>query len=378
MSRRDLFERLVRQVLSADYHDDALATEGACYAESGTQLAWEVFQAVLKLPTETVDNPVENDAAAAANWRAYLAGAITARDVFSVSAVDARACDEWEAHTRFIADYVLAKLNKKDCPGEWGDYAYESIIAAGYVRHCEQARASLSASTEAAAGEPVTVNRSVPFPNCKFRECDLPGQCRGEGRCHHPVSGDRDAPAASGQKLTDEQREALKHLIARGSTFPDHNGPNGSVSRVDYRHLHAAASVLSDLLHASNDSGQKLTALQAEVERLNAIINTPQSDDFLRAVSIEAEHQRQRWGSEHDSGKAPADWFWLVGYLAGKALHAHADGDVEKAEHHIITTSAACANWHRAMFGKTEMRPGIDGEAALRASSATASGKEDQ
>jgi hypothetical protein len=105
----------------------------------------------------------------------------------------------------------------------------------------------------------------------------------------------------------------------------------------------------------------------AEIARLNAIINTPQSDDFLRAVSIEAEHQRQRWGKSHDSGKEPSDWFWLIGYLAGKALHAHAAGNVEKAEHHVITTAAACANWHRAMFGKTDMRPGIDGEAALSA-----------
>ena len=71
-------------------------------------------------------------------------------------------------------------------------------------------------------------------------------------------------------------------------------------------------------------------------------------------------------GSEHDAGKAPADWFWLVGYLAGKALHAHAAGDTTKAEHHIITTAAALANWHLAMFGKTDMRPGIDGGSAMQ------------
>ncbi|MCQ4438569.1 hypothetical protein NO135_26530, partial [Clostridioides difficile] len=68
---------------------------------------------------------------------------------------------------------------------------------------------------------------------------------------------------------------------------------------------------------------------------------------------------------EHDEGKSPADWFWLVGYLAGKALHAHAAGNAEKTEHHIITTAAACANWHQASLGNTDMRPGIDGEAAL-------------
>ncbi|MBU9154171.1 hypothetical protein KTD28_06060 [Burkholderia gladioli] len=96
-----------------------------------------------------------------------------------------------------------------------------------------------------------------------------------------------------------------------------------------------------------------------EMKRLTAIINTPQSGDFLRAVSIEAEHQRQHRG-EHDADKTPADWFWLVGYLAGKALHAHAAGNVEKAEHHVITTAAALANWHLAIFGKTDMRPGTE------------------
>ena len=112
-------------------------------------------------------------------------------------------------------------------------------------------------------------------------------------------------------------------------------------------------------------SAATVAELRAEVERLNAIVNTPQANDFLRAVSTEAEHQRQRWGSDHDAGKTPADWFWLVGYLAGKAPHAHGAGDTTKAEHHIITTAAALGNWHLSMFGKTDMRPGIDGEAAL-------------
>jgi len=113
----------------------------------------------------------------------------------------------------------------------------------------------------------------------------------------------------------------------------------------------------ADTAAVSVDAGGDL---QDEIERLTAIINTPHTDDFWKAVSIEAEHQRQRWPSEQDAGKTPADWFWLVGYLGGKALHAHASGNVEKAEHHIITTAAACANWHLAVFGKTNMRPGIE------------------
>lgn len=99
----------------------------------------------------------------------------------------------------------------------------------------------------------------------------------------------------------------------------------------------------------------------AEIARLHALINTPHTHDFLEAVKLEMPHQRDRWGAEHDAGKTPADWFWLVGYLAGKALHALVSGNVEKAKHHVITTAAALGNWFLAITGEsTSMRPGID------------------
>jgi hypothetical protein len=85
----------------------------------------------------------------------------------------------------------------------------------------------------------------------------------------------------------------------------------------------------------------------------------PEVGDFVEAVQREAAHQRIRWGSYHDAGKTPADWFWLVGYLAGKALHALNEGRVEKGLHHVITTAAVLANWHAAVLGKSNMRPGI-------------------
>ena len=42
--------------------------------------------------------------------------------------------------------------------------------------------------------------------------------------------------------------------------------------------------------------------------------------------------------------KTPEDWFWLIGYLVGKAIRPDDPG---KRLHHIITTAAACLNWHR-------------------------------
>lgn len=79
---------------------------------------------------------------------------------------------------------------------------------------------------------------------------------------------------------------------------------------------------------------------------LFALLNTPEIEDFDKAVPLETAHQVLRWGVQHDDGKAPEDWFWVVGYLAGKALRAHLLGDLAKAKHHCISTAAVLRNWH--------------------------------
>lgn len=95
-------------------------------------------------------------------------------------------------------------------------------------------------------------------------------------------------------------------------------------------------------------------AARLRVAELEALINTPHTLDFLEAVRLEAAHQRERWGAAHDAGKADTDWFWLVGYVAGKAV-----SKPEKQLHHIITTAAVCLNWHMARTVGNDMRPGI-------------------
>ena len=106
---------------------------------------------------------------------------------------------------------------------------------------------------------------------------------------------------------------------------------------------------------------QVVNQLQAEIERLNGLINTPQTEDFLNAVRLEAAHQQERWRSNQDTGKTPLDWFWLLGYLGGKAVNAFNEGNPQKGMHHIISTSAAMLNWFRQVKGKTDgMRPGFD------------------
>lgn len=161
-----------------------------------------------------------------------------------------------------------------------------------------------------------------------------------------------------------------------------------------------------------------------QVAELRALLDTPEIEDFVKAVKLEAAHQIERWGTVDDRGKTPADWFWLVGYLAGKALHAanaeslpryrhkkrggtyevisigenensrgeqlivyrgEDDGKIwvrpvsqffdgrfeelprkpsEKALHHCISSAAALCNWHAAIKSGTpgHMRPGSDVE----------------
>lgn len=97
--------------------------------------------------------------------------------------------------------------------------------------------------------------------------------------------------------------------------------------------------------------------LRIDMACLTALINTPRTEDFFAAVRTEAAHQVERWGADHDAGKTDADWFWLIGYLAGKAIH-NVRG---KQAHHIIAAAAALLNWHRTATGEpTTMRPGIE------------------
>jgi hypothetical protein len=93
--------------------------------------------------------------------------------------------------------------------------------------------------------------------------------------------------------------------------------------------------------------------VEAEAARLEALVNNPQTAEFLSAVKAEAAHQIEKWGEAHDRGKSAENWFWLVGYLSGKALRAVISGDRHKALHHTISSAAALANWHAAITRDT-------------------------
>lgn len=86
-----------------------------------------------------------------------------------------------------------------------------------------------------------------------------------------------------------------------------------------------------------------------QYDDLYALINSPETGNFDKGVPLECAHQVQRWGEAHDRSKSAENWYWLVGYLAGKALRASISGDREKALHHTISAAAALRNWHKAI-----------------------------
>lgn len=115
----------------------------------------------------------------------------------------------------------------------------------------------------------------------------------------------------------------------------------------------------------SKQDEETIQELRDEVARLTRLIDTPHTDDFMAALPLEAAHQLKRWGNDHDEGKNPEDWFWLLGWLAGKAVHAAKTGDLEKAKHHTISSAAVMLNWYRRLSGDDKsFQPGIDGPAS--------------
>ena len=116
----------------------------------------------------------------------------------------------------------------------------------------------------------------------------------------------------------------------------------------------------------------KAAARNAELERLLAdekmehgilieLLGRPEIDDFQEGVILEAAHQRQRWGDAHDRDKSAENWFWLVGYLAGKALRSAITGNYNHAKHHTISAAAALFQWHKAI-GQSANGVGADAD----------------
>lgn len=87
---------------------------------------------------------------------------------------------------------------------------------------------------------------------------------------------------------------------------------------------------------------------------MSALDDVPITHDFLAGLHAEKDHQVRRWGRSHDSNKSPTDWFWVLGWIAGKAVAAHLAGDRVKAQHRVIAAAAILSHWHDALKGDPE------------------------
>jgi hypothetical protein len=114
--------------------------------------------------------------------------------------------------------------------------------------------------------------------------------------------------------------------------------------------------------------GDVLDRLSAENTRLqnllNALLNrlnNPEVNLFLEGIKIEAAHQVERWGEDHDANKTFEQWTALLVRLLGKFVDSNWNKDHTKSLHHLITMAAVCANAHRQMVEKEAVyrnRPG--------------------
>jgi hypothetical protein len=150
-------------------------------------------------------------------------------------------------------------------------------------------------------------------------------------------------------------REAVDHL-----SIYDFLDDPGNCSPEDK--LEFDKTVLQVGLWCEMDREKLISALisqRGELQYLWRKLNEPEIQSFVDGVRLEAAHQRERWGTDEDDGKAPTDWLFLIGYLAGKVVTSALAGNHKKALHHTISAAAVLANWHANITGTNRrMQPG--------------------
>lgn len=136
------------------------------------------------------------------------------------------------------------------------------------------------------------------------------------------------------------ERLAERHGLSVWEMWCAMRGLDPCRYKYDKNAADAYESALQQAAYAVPEMKARIEQLEAQVKTAEEKLNTPVSADFFEGLKAEIDHQRARW-SEADENKTDSDWFWLLGYLAGKAL-----GQPEKRLHHTITAAAALYHWH--------------------------------
>lgn len=190
------------------------------------------------------------------------------------------------------------------------------------------------------------------------------------------------------EPMTHEHYRRLAVILGGGRWWPDdevmvrlrHEGHIETGSSLDEVELTESGRFLAEAWTAFMQSpalpkgsytlAQKCIAAEARaasaekrVREAAEVYDGAMVEDWVEAVKNEAAHQVVRWGTEHDEGKDPEAWFWLLGRLAGKAVDAARRGDLHKALHHTVSSGAVLLNWHARLSAKGSLfRPGTSEE----------------
>ena len=134
--------------------------------------------------------------------------------------------------------------------------------------------------------------------------------------------------------------------------------------------------VSSALVGEGHPPLETLEKMVKEMERMQSLFASRVFWNFVDGLEREAAEEMGRSRSAPDQEWQKEDWFWLIGWVVGKALQAHIRGDCEKALHHTVSSAAVLINWQAAFIargegtkaecsdaaGATEQRPGVGPE----------------
>lgn len=154
--------------------------------------------------------------------------------------------------------------------------------------------------------------------------------------------------------MTDKRGDVTKPMDLTGTLIGKALAATYGASPADQ--LRQAAAEITTLREQLSTAQATIKALEGELQDermehdlLKELLSRPQIDEFYDGIVTEAAHQRQRWGDAHDRDKSAENWFWLVGYLSGKALRSAVEGEQNKARHHTISSAAALFQWWKAV-----------------------------
>jgi len=162
------------------------------------------------------------------------------------------------------------------------------------------------ASIAAMAGE-----HSAPYSNCRFRICDLPGQCLDEGECHHPA-----VPAALAQQFA----------------APKEQSPDPNVEAVRKELLERSKVGLRKYGTTTADNPlslvEWLTHLQQELMDAAVYVEAAKAQATQAATDVLAERHRQAtaegWTPGHDDRHAFGELAEAAAAYASEAAKSHA------------------------------------------------------